>query len=54
MNSPKNMTYCSKTTQNEIIQCCGEYICNTMINEIKEAKFFSVLADEAYDISNKE
>ena len=54
MNALRNMTYRSKTTQNEIIQCCGEYIRDTIINEIKEAKFFSVLADEACDVSNKE
>ena len=54
MNAPRNMTYRSKTTQNEIIQCCGEYIRDAIINEIKEAKFFSVLADEACDVSNKE
>ena len=40
MNAPRNMTYRSKITQNEIIQCCGEYIRNTILNEIKEAKFF--------------
>lgn len=53
-NAPKNATYRSKTVQNEIIECCGEYIRNTLVTEIKSVKFFSILADEAQDVSNKE
>eukprot|EP00795_Rhopilema_esculentum_P015975 gene15975-biopygen5349 len=53
-NAPKNMTYRSKTTQNELINICGEFIISKLRSEIHEARFFSVLADEAADISNIE
>ena len=39
-NSSRNATYISKTIQNELITTVGKY--------------FSILADEAADISNKE
>ena len=35
--------------QNEIIKICGEMITEELITEVKEAKFFCVLADEATD-----
>ena len=50
----KNATYTSKTVQNELISCCGELITNTLCEEVRDSKFFSVLADEAQDCSNKE
>ena len=52
-NAPRDETYCS-TIQNEIIDCCGHHIRQIIINEVKEATYFSVLADEARDVSNKE
>ena len=48
----KSKTYKSKTTQNEIIDICGELITKKFMDEICEAKFFSVLADEAADCAN--
>ena len=51
---PKNAMYRSKTIQNELLGCCGEQILEHIINEVKEAKFFSVLADEVSDVSSKE
>ena len=53
-SATKNATYRSKTVQNEIIECCGEHIRKRLVDEIKSAKFFSILADEAQDVSNKE
>ena len=52
--SGKNQTYISKTSQNKIINCCGQVIIDTIINEVKESKFFSIIADEAADSSGKE
>ena len=52
--APRNATYHSKTIQNELIKCCGNHILRQLINDIKEAQFFSVLADETQDNSNKE
>ena len=52
--APRNATYRSKTTQNEMIDCVGNWIRQKLINEVKEASFFSILADETTDYSNKE
>ena len=51
---PRNATYRSKTTKNDIIAICGELITEQIVNEVKEAKFFAILADEATDCSNVE
>ena len=53
-NAPKSATYRSKTIQNEIIAICEEIITSRLVFEIKEAQFFSILADKAADISKKE
>ena len=53
-NASRNATYRSETIQNEIIDCCGHHIRQIIINEVKEATYFSVLADEAQDVSNEE
>ena len=52
--SPRNARYTSKRIQNEIVQVIGECICNDIIAEVKQAKFFSVIADEVTDTANKE
>ena len=42
-----NATYMSSTTQNDIINVIGyDLLLNTIISEVKEATFFSVLANE--------
>ena len=46
-NCLSNQTYRSKTIQNEIINICGEIIFEKIIEETKDAKFFTILADEA-------
>ena len=50
----KNASYISKTFQNELIYCCGKFIKDALIKDIKESKFLSILADEASDCSNQE
>jgi len=50
----KNSTMVSKTTQEQIIRLCGKYISDIIINEVKDAVYFSVLADETTDVSTKE
>ena len=54
LNGPKRATYRSKTTQNELINICGDVVSSTIITEIKKAKYFSIMADEAADISKME
>ncbi|XP_061401029.1 52 kDa repressor of the inhibitor of the protein kinase-like, partial [Musca vetustissima] len=53
-NTPKNATYLSPRIQNELIEIIGEYIQMSIVEEVKRAVFFSVLADETTDISGKE
>ena len=50
-NCPKNASYISKTTQNELIKSCGEVISEKIICEVKSNKYFSIIADEAADSS---
>ena len=50
----KNSSYISKTSQNHLIKCCGQIITDEIIFEVKKNKFFSIIADEARDCSNKE
>ncbi|XP_065658564.1 52 kDa repressor of the inhibitor of the protein kinase-like [Hydra vulgaris] len=50
----QNASYISKTSQNQLVRCCGEVITDTIIAEIKNSKYFSIIADEASDSSNKE
>ena len=53
-NAPKNVCYTSKTIQNQMIYIIGNQICKDILEEVKEAKYFSVIADKVCDISNKE
>ena len=46
-------TYISKTRQN-LLLTCYDIIAETIIGRVKEAKFYSVICDEAFDASNKE
>lgn len=48
-----NATYISKTTQNDLIDSCGEEILTQIICQIKEARFYAILFDETTDISTK-
>ena len=50
----KNASYISKTIQNELIEICGEIIREEILKEVKDAKWFAVMADETRDISNEE
>ncbi|XP_065644413.1 uncharacterized protein LOC124812193 [Hydra vulgaris] len=53
-SAPKNATYISKTTQNELIECCGKTIEEVLINKIKNSDYFYILCDGASDCSNVE
>ena len=49
------LTYQSKTTQNELITIIGEQILHTIVNRSStNGGFFSVIADEVQDCSNSE
>lgn len=42
----KNSTYISKTIQNQLIEIIGKLILKEIIEEVKQAKFFTILLDE--------
>ncbi|XP_065189566.1 52 kDa repressor of the inhibitor of the protein kinase-like [Sycon ciliatum] len=49
-----SVTYCSGKSQNELIDCCAEYIREELLKTIRAAPFVSILADEATDTANME
>ena len=51
---PSNARYTSKTIQNEMTEVVGDHIRELILSDIKQARFFSLLADEVTDISNQE
>ena len=53
-NAPKNAKYTSKTIQNQLIDIVAQQIRTEILSEVKEAKYYSVIADEVCDISNEE
>ena len=50
----KNTKYTYKITQNELIFKCGEYIKESIIDDIKKTKYCCVLADETTYVFNTE
>ena len=50
----KNVKYTSKTIQNDMINVCGRLIQDKILCEVKQARFFSIIADEATDVANTE
>ena len=50
----RNATYHSKTTQNEIVDVLGSMITETIVAEVKKAKFFSVISNEIEDAASVE
>ncbi|GBP23684.1 52 kDa repressor of the inhibitor of the protein kinase [Eumeta japonica] len=51
-SSKSNATYISKTVQNELIEVCAEIIQENILQNVREAKYFSILFDEITDISH--
>lgn len=53
-NMALNASYMSPKIQNEIIAICGNLLQKKIVNEIKDAQYFSILVDETMDISKLE
>ena len=49
-----NDSYISKTTQNDLIACCGTVISNILVSLVKEAKCYTIHANECFDSPDKE
>ena len=57
LETRKNASYISKTTQNKLLDCVKEYVETIIISEIRAQKIgpkFAIPADEVTDISNHE
>jgi hypothetical protein len=52
--SDSRSMFTSSSIQNEIIDLCGNFIQENVVNRIKNAGFFTILADETQDISRYE
>ena len=50
----RNATYTSKTIQNELIAILGDHVRTSILDDIKRARFFSILADEVSDVAGFE
>lgn len=48
---PYRTTYLSPQSQNEMIEVLGSSIQRNIISEIKNAEFFSIMADTTPDVS---
>ena len=53
-DAPQNAKYISKTTQNELLHAAAQVITEKITDEIKRARFFSIIADETHDVSRIE
>ena len=53
-SAPRNATYTSSIIQNQIIDILADQIRQKIIRKVQGAKWFSVVADEVTDVSNKE
>ena len=52
--APKNATYTSPDIQNQVIDIIGDHILEKILSKVKRAQFFTLIADEVTDRSNKE
>ena len=51
--APANAMYTRKTIQNEFVSICGNFIQERILESICNARFYSVIADEATDAANQ-
>ena len=52
--APKNASYVSKTTQNEILSLSTDLIKERIVFMVKEASYYSIIADETTDRAKRE
>ena len=50
----RNATYTSNTIQNQIVRVLADQVSHCIIEKVKAAKWFTVIADEVTDVSNRE
>ena len=54
VTAPRNATYTSSNIQNQVIDIFADQIRQNIISRVKKVGWYSVVADEVTDISNKE
>ena len=52
--APRNATYTSSVIQNQVIDVVADQVRQKIITKVQAAKWFTVIADEVTDVSNKE
>ena len=52
--TPRNAKYISPDIQNELIECYRDLIVEKYVGEVKQSRYYSILADEATNCSMKE
>ena len=50
----KNATYMSADIQNQLLSIIGDHIQGQILSKVAEAVYFTIVADEVTDVSNKE
>lgn len=53
-NVPRNALFTSKTIQNSLIEVVHQRILCDIITEVCQAKYYTIIADEVTDLSNRE
>ena len=53
-NAPRNAIYTSKTIQNELLNVIGDAVRDSIVQEVKSAQHYCVIADEVTDAANHE
>ena len=51
---PLNAYYLSPEPQNELLRCIADMVQSVIIDKVKKAKFWSIIADETKDASKTE
>ena len=54
LQAPRNASYLGWRVQNQIISLMGDAIKKQILSDISQCKYFSILADETTDVSQKE
>jgi len=53
-NFPKNATFISPITQNDIINCCSDIVIKNIMEKVNKGTYFYIFADETTDTSHVE
>ena len=48
------MSYLSKDTQNEFIECCASAVLRSLLKEVADSKYYAVIVDATPDTSSLE